>query len=165
MTDYIPPSEPGDKGSDGRGNEPDRGSMPPTSNWGQAPRPADWRPGDDLGPSGFPQQPSPSQPGFPNHDPYGAQAGSYTAGYVRGSQATTALVLVICGLFCCGFPAIIGTIMAKTDLNAIRRGATDPGNQGTAQAAFIVGIIASILWLAVAGIWFLATLISFAASS
>lgn len=85
--------------------------------------------------------------------------------YTRPSQATTALVLVILGLLCCGLPAIIGTMMAKADLRAIAQGRTDPANHGTARAAFVVGLVASILWLGMMALWLLATLAAIAASS
>ncbi len=163
MTDYIPPTEPGDDGSGDRENAPDQGSTPPTSTWGQAPRPADWRPDDATGgPSG--PSATPDQGYYrAQQDPYGTYGAANAAvSYRRASQATTALVLVVVGLFCCGVPSIIGTVMAKADLNAIRRGETDPQNKGAAQAGFILGIIASILWLAVAALWFLAVLLSIA---
>ena len=79
------------------------------------------------------QQPPP-QYGFPSQQTY-----------PRQSQATTALVLSILGFFCCGVTAVIGMVIGRQDVKAIDDGLTEPSNRGTAQAAFIVGLIASIL--------------------
>ena len=80
--------------------------------------------------------------------------------YVRRSQAKTALLLVIVGMFCCGVPSIVGTVMARADLSAMRRGRTDPADHGLAQGAFIVGLIASTLWLAMVALWLVLALAS-----
>lgn len=69
------------------------------------------------------------------------------AAYPEKSQATTALVLSIFGLLCCGILGVVGTIMANTEKQAIATGRRDPANQGMAQAAFVIGIIAIVLWV------------------
>jgi TRAP-type C4-dicarboxylate transport system permease small subunit len=66
--------------------------------------------------------------------------------YPEQSQATTALVLSILGLLCCGILGVAGLIMGNTERKAITEGRRDPVNQGTAQAAFVVGIVAVVLW-------------------
>ncbi|MDH3684294.1 MAG: DUF4190 domain-containing protein, partial [Acidimicrobiia bacterium] len=132
---------------------PDR--TPPTEPhpWGQAPRTRGKLP-----------EPPPVGGVLPPTVPY-QDPSAYGYTYKRPSQATTALVFAILGLFCCGLPSVIGTVMAKADLRAIARGRTDPANHGTAQVAFIVGLAASVLWLGVMALWFLAALASIAASS
>lgn len=66
--------------------------------------------------------------------------------YPESSQATTALVLGILGIICCGPLAIVGWIMANNELQGIAAGRRDPQNQGTANAAKIVGIIGTVLF-------------------
>lgn len=70
-----------------------------------------------------------------------------SAAYPENSQATTALVLSIFGLLCCGVLGVVGAIMANTEKQAIASGRRDPSNQGMAQAAFVIGIVAVVLWV------------------
>jgi TRAP-type C4-dicarboxylate transport system permease small subunit len=71
----------------------------------------------------------------------------------RKSQATTALVLGILGLVCCGVLAPIAWYIGKQELQAIERGEAPAGGQGSAKAGQILGIIGTvflilgILWL------------------
>ncbi|MDH5295251.1 MAG: DUF4190 domain-containing protein, partial [Acidimicrobiia bacterium] len=67
--------------------------------------------------------------------------------YPEKSQATTAMVLSIFGLLCCGILGVVGLIMANTEKQAIAAGRRDPANQGTAQAAYVIGIVAIALWV------------------
>ena len=73
--------------------------------------------------------------------PYGS-----TAAYPEKSQATTALVLSILGVLCCGIAGIIGLVIANTEKQAIAAGRRDPANAGMAQAAFVIGIVGVALW-------------------
>lgn len=81
------------------------------------------------------------------------------AAYPEQSQATTALVLGIIGIACCGLLGIAAWVMANNELQAISSGRRDPVNEGTAKAARVVGIVATalialpllLLFLAVAG--------------
>lgn len=73
---------------------------------------------------------------------------SYPASsYPEPSQATSALIWSIVGLVCCGPAAIVGYIQGKGELSAIAAGRRDPVNQGSANAARIIAIIAGILWI------------------
>jgi uncharacterized membrane protein YeaQ/YmgE (transglycosylase-associated protein family) len=74
------------------------------------------------------------------------------AAYPEQSKATTALVLSIFGLLCCGILGIVGAIMANTEKQAIAAGRRDVSNQGMAQAAFIIGIVGAVLWVIGIGI-------------
>ncbi len=87
-------------------------------------------------PGGFgaPAQPPGAFPGAPM-----AAVGGY---YTEESQATTALILSIVGVLCCGPLGIAGIVMGNNEKKAIDEGRRDPANRGKAQAAFIVGIIA-----------------------
>jgi hypothetical protein len=75
---------------------------------------------------------------------------------MKSSQATTSLVLSIVGLLCCGPVSVIGAVMGRSELNSIDRGEMDPRHRGTAQAAFIIGLIGSILWLAFIALYIVA---------
>ena len=79
------------------------------------------------------------------------------AAYPEKSQATTALVLSIFGLLCCGGLGVVGAVMANTEKQAIASGRRDAANQGMAQAAFIIGIVGAGLWIL--GIIFNATVL------
>ena len=116
----------------------DDATSPLTREWGRAPQ----RP---------PATPSPGT--VPAPEP--SSDGDDTS-YPRASQARPALVLALIGLFCCGLTAIIGGIMGRLELNAIDRGESDPAGYGSAQAAFIIGLAAGLLWLIVVLLWVLA---------
>ena len=65
--------------------------------------------------------------------------------YPEASQATTALILGIFGLVCCGLLGIAAWVMGNNELQAIRSGRRDPANAGTAKAARVVGIVGTVL--------------------
>ena len=67
------------------------------------------------------------------------------AAFAEKSQATTALVVSIVILLCCGPAGAIGAWMGYQEREAIDAGRRDPSKRGTAQAAFIVGLIAVAL--------------------
>lgn len=64
------------------------------------------------------------------------------------SQAVVALVLAIGSWVLCGCLASLPAVfLAKSELDAIRRGESSPGGEGIATAALWIGAINSILWL------------------
>ncbi|MGA7098439.1 MAG: DUF4190 domain-containing protein [Acidimicrobiia bacterium] len=65
--------------------------------------------------------------------------------YAEPSQASTALVLGILGVVCCQPLGIAAWVMANKELEAIRSGMRNPTNEGTANAARILGIIGTVL--------------------
>jgi hypothetical protein len=68
-----------------------------------------------------------------------------TPAYPEQSQATTALVLGILGIVCCAPLAIVAWIMGNNELEGIKAGRRNPANEGTANAARILGIIGTVL--------------------
>lgn len=102
-----------------------------------------------------PPPPPPIPPAPPSYAPppqayapppaYGAPpppGGGGTSG-----KATTSLVLGILGILCCGLLAPVAWIMGKGELDAIRRGQSNPAGEGIAKAGYILGIIGSILFV------------------
>lgn len=67
------------------------------------------------------------------------------AAYPEQSQATTALVVGILGIVCCGLLGIAAWVMANNELQAIASGRRDPMHEGTAKAAKVVGIVGTAL--------------------
>lgn len=64
----------------------------------------------------------------------------------RSSQAGTALALSIIGIICCGLTAPFGMVMGRNEMKTIDAGRGDPTARGTAQAAWIIGLIATIIF-------------------
>lgn len=71
--------------------------------------------------------------------------GGYPGYYSESSQATTALVLSISGLFCC-ITAPIGAWIAYREKEAIDAGRRDPKNRGQAVAALVIGLSLFVLF-------------------
>lgn len=61
------------------------------------------------------------------------------------SQATTALVLGILGLLCCGILSLPALIIGKQEMNRIDQGLAPVEGRGVAQAGYILGIIGMVL--------------------
>ncbi len=91
----------------------------------------------------MPPPPPPPPPAMPPPPP--PMGAPIPGAYPEKSQATLALVLSILGI-CCGiFTAIPGVIIANIEKKGIEGGRRDPANRGTAQAAFITGIVFIVL--------------------
>ncbi|HXU46790.1 MAG TPA: DUF4190 domain-containing protein [Thermoanaerobaculia bacterium] len=61
------------------------------------------------------------------------------------SQATTALILGIVGVICCGLAAPIAWYLGNKELHLIQAGQSSPAGQGLAQVGKILGIVGSVL--------------------
>jgi hypothetical protein len=68
------------------------------------------------------------------------------AGGGPSSRATTALVLGILGLLCCGLLGIPAIIVGKQEMNNIDQGLAPVEGRGLAQAGFILGIVSLASW-------------------
>lgn len=67
------------------------------------------------------------------------------AAYPQKSQATTALVLGILGLVCCGVLAPFAWYIGQQELKNIAAGRVPADNEGMARAGQILGIIGSVI--------------------
>lgn len=109
-------------------------------------------------PPNYGQAPSYGQPGGGYAQPqaaYGSPAGytSYGAAgttYPPNSIAGWGLGLSIAGLVlvCCGgiLLSVPGMIMGWVGMKAVDRGERDPASRGTAKGAFVVGLVATVLF-------------------
>lgn len=61
------------------------------------------------------------------------------------SQATTALIVGIIGVVCCGLAAPFAWYLGNKELQLIAAGQSSTAGQGLAQAGKILGIIGSVL--------------------
>jgi hypothetical protein len=100
--------------------------------------------------------PPPPRPGTPPPSPYPPAAGDRT-------NAGIALAVSILGLILCGVLAPVGMVMGRNELQRIDTGQGDPGARGMAQAAWIIGLIGTII-LAL-GVLFLLLVIGVLASA
>jgi hypothetical protein len=109
--------------------------------------------------------------GWPPQDPYGQPPGGYGGpppgygappppGYGPGyypqpasghsNNAVIALVLAIAGWVLCGcFTSIPAIFVARSELDAIERGASPPGGKGLAQAAFWIAVINAAVYVVI----------------
>ncbi len=82
--------------------------------------------------------PPPRGPGIPPPSPYPPAAGDRT-------NAGWALALSILGLVLCGVLAPVGMVMGRNELQRIDSGHGDLGARGMAQAAWIIGLIGTVI--------------------
>lgn len=75
---------------------------------------------------------------LPPPSPYPTAAGDRT-------NAGTALAVSIIGIILCGVFAPVGMVMGRNELQRIDAGQGDPGARGMAQAAWIIGLIGTII--------------------
>lgn len=68
------------------------------------------------------------------------------------SKATTALVLGVLSLICCGLLGPVAWYLANQELVAINQGLSAEGNRGMAQVAKILGIVGTV-FLALGILW------------
>ena len=87
---------------------------------------------------------APSGWGAPTSVPTGYRPYA-SSGYAKSSNAGLALVLSIVGLVCCQLLSVVGLVLGRKTVNEVDEGLVDPSARGTAQAAFVIGIIGSVL--------------------
>lgn len=135
---------------EGEGKEPNPNpyGQPTGTPYGQ---PSFDKPQDPYGqPPAYGQQPNPygATPGYPQQGypqpNYGTQQ--------KQSQATTALVLGILGLLCCGFLAPVAWIMGQKSVREIDASGGALGGRGEAKAGQVLGIIGTVI-IVLALIW------------
>ena len=124
------------------------------SAWTEGPRPVGGVPSPPSAPAATPQPiggPVPGTPAaqvptsFPGAPPSGAAAVGIpgAAIFAEKSNATTALVLAIVGIFCF-ITAQIGVFMGFKEKAAIDEGRRDPANRGKAIAAIVIGLLITV---------------------
>lgn len=82
--------------------------------------------------------PPPRGAGVPPPAPYPPASGDRT-------NAGLALALSILGLILCGLLAPVGMVMGRNELQRIDSGLGDQGARGMAQAAWIIGLIGTVI--------------------
>lgn len=98
-------------------------------------------PGDTPPP---PPPPPPPAYGAPAVPTYGAAQPAYAVAAPQNGPGTTALVLGILSLVCCGiFTGIVAIIMGRKGMALADQGLAT--NRGVAQAGFVLGIVGSVL--------------------
>ena len=117
---------------------------------------------------GYPPPPPPAgYPGYPGGYPAGGYpgAGYPGPGYPMGPgyppppnhpQATTAMVLGIIGLACCGIASPFALFIGRKSMQEIDASGGQYGGRGQAQAGFIMGIIGTVLWVIGLVVWVIA---------
>jgi hypothetical protein len=134
-------------------------------------------------PSGSPQQPYPystpgsgqqQQPpqGYPSYPGYQVQPQYGYAGQPSAQQggasgrAIAALVLgIVSFVMCCTPAGIIGIVLGKMEMNAIREGRAPRAGESVAKVGFYLGIVATAISLLVGGLYFLGALASIAGNN
>ena len=123
-------------------NDPNQPPPPPGYGYpppppGAMPPPYPGYPGPGYPAAGYPMGPGyPQQPSHP--------------------QATTAMVLGILGLACCGIAAPFALFIGRKSMQEIDASGGQYGGRGQAQAGFIMGIIGSVLWVIGVVVWIVA---------
>ena len=142
--------------------------------------------------SGSPQQPYPYANPYPSQDP-GQQRQQPPQGYAQGyapypgyqgypqpqygypqqgnrpqagasGRAIASMILSVISPLFCGFLGIIGMILGKMEMNAIRDGQAPPAGETFAKVGFYVGLVVTIL-SCLGGILYLVLVLGTAASS
>lgn len=68
------------------------------------------------------------------------------AGGTPSGEATAALIFGILGLICCPVFGIASLILGKQEMNRIDQGLSAVEGRGLAQAGYILGIVALVIW-------------------
>ncbi len=79
---------------------------------------------------------------------------------LRPHRGGAVLALGILGLLVCFVLGIIAWVMGKSDLREMDAGRMDPSGRGTTQAGKIMGMIATLLPLAILAVWLIVVVIA-----
>jgi hypothetical protein len=107
-------------------------------------------------------------PGYQGYQSYPQAQSGYSGAPMaqQGSasgRASAALVLGIIGLVSCCLPAgVIGAVLGKLEMNAIRDGRAPRAGETIAKIGFWLGIVSTVLSLIVSAFYFLGMLASIA---
>ena len=131
--------------------QPNDPTQPPPSGYGYPPPP----PPPPVSYPGYPGPGYPPPPGYPMAAGF-PPPGYPVPGYPQPPahpQATTALVLGILGLVCCGLAAPFALYLGRKSMQEIDASGGQYSGRGQAQAGFILGIIGCALWVFAVIIW------------
>ena len=133
--------------------------------------------------SGSPQQPYPYStpgpgqqqqppqgyapyPGYQVQPQYGyANQMSAQQGGASGRAIAALIVSIISLLICCWPAGIVGIVLGKMEMNAIREGRAPRAGESVAKVGFYLGIVATALSLLVGALYFLGFLASIAGNN
>lgn len=124
--------------------QPNDPTQPPPPGYGYPPPPP-------PPPASYPGYPGPGYPPPPGFSGLGYPVPGYPA--PSYPQATTALVLGILGLVCCGLAAPFALYLGRKSMQEIDASFGQYSGRGQAQAGFILGIIGCALWVFAVIIW------------
>jgi hypothetical protein len=120
-------------------------------------------------PQGAPETKSrpgrPDPPPYPNYSGFPVVSSGGNSPVQLGQQgpsnrAIAAVIVSSLSLLICCFPiGLVGTLLAKFELNAIREGTAPQGGEKIAKIGFYLGIVSIVLSIAVNFIFFLTALI------
>lgn len=104
---------------------------------------------------GYPPPPPPAgaYPGYPGYPGYPTGPGYPPPNH---PQSTTAMVLGILGLACCGIASPFALFLGRKSMQEIDASGGQYGGRGQAQAGFIMGIIGTVLWVIGIVVWVVA---------
>lgn len=131
--------------------QPNDPTQPPPAGYGYPPPP----PPPPVSYPGYPGPGYPPPPGYPMAAGF-PPPGYPVPGYPQPPahpQATTALVLGILGLVCCGLAAPFALYLGRKSMQEIDASGGQYSGRGQAQAGFILGIIGCALWVFAVIIW------------
>jgi len=138
---------------------------------------ADWRPAVVV----YPELGTKSPPVVPSGNPFadsgpaggsahspvtsGAAVASGRSRYVAPHRGGLILTLGILGWVTCPILSIMAWVMGTSDLREMRRGRIDPDGMGLTQAGQILGMVYSLIWIAIAMIVLLIMVLAVAAGA
>jgi hypothetical protein len=121
--------------------------------------PGAWQPAEELYPVLKPGSPSQPLNPFADGSVAAREGGTATvladpASFLTPHRGPLVLVLGILGwVFSCPVFSVIAWVLGSSDLREMREGRMDPGGQGLVQAGHILGVIYTLLWIAILAIF------------
>lgn len=126
---------------------PPQPTRPPASPVTQYPQPTQYPPQPSAPP------PYPGYQGYPTPPQLGGGYPMMGQEYKASGQAIAALVISLLSLILCCFPlSIVGAVLGKLEMNAIREGRSSRAGETMAKAGFYIGTVVTAISLLIAAI-------------